>query len=64
MSIRVERDANNIDMDLYRLICRVEQMHDEATPTDRKQWQAALIGLRAARPHIRRFMSKDDQQRT
>lgn len=64
MSIRVERDANNIDMDLYRLMCRVEQLHDEATPTDQKEWLAALRGLRTARPHIRRFMSKQDQDRT
>lgn len=64
MPIRVERDANNIDMDLYRIICRVEQMHDEATPSDRKEWIAALSGLRAARPHIRRFMSREDQQNT
>lgn len=64
MSIRVERDANNIDCDLYRLMCRVEQLHDEATPTDRKEWLAALTCLRGARPHIRRFMSKEDQKIT
>jgi hypothetical protein len=64
MPIRVERDANNIDLDLYRLICRVEQMHVEATPTDRKEWALALDRLRCARPHIRRFMSKEDRAAT
>ena len=62
--IRVERDANNLDLDLYRLICRLEQMRDEATPNDRRLWTAAIERLRGARPYIRRFMSAEDQAAT
>jgi hypothetical protein len=64
MNARLERDADNFDCDLYRLICRAEQHADESTPANRAKWSIAIKHLKNARMPVRTMMSEKDREKT
>lgn len=59
-----QRDANEIDCDIHRLIARLERRAAEATPVDRAKWGAAASELRSARFHVRELMHSYDVEQT
>jgi len=68
MRIRTElqRRADDIDRDLYRLICRVEDMYDgnKRSSVVRDGLGPALQKLRHARAEVRNLMHEDDRKTT
>jgi hypothetical protein len=66
-SREVEITADQIDCDLYRVICRVENLYDSLkreTSPQITDLHKSLQGLRHARSGIRNLMSVSDQKRT
>lgn len=62
----LQRDADNADCDLYRVLSRVEAMYD-ANKRDRetaKSLGPTLQHLRLARGGLRALMHKDDRKGT
>jgi hypothetical protein len=63
----IEKTADAIDCDLYRVICRVERLYDglkRHTGPRVKDLHKSLQGLRSARVGIRMLMNDDDRKRT
>lgn len=63
----VQRDADAIDCDLYRVICRVESLYDSLKHHKGQRvtdLHKSLQGLREARVGIRMLMDSDDRART
>ena len=69
-SREIEITADQIDCDLYRIICRVERLYDSVkrnSYTDGPRVRGlhkSLQGLRHARTGIRMLMAEDDRKRT
>lgn len=59
----LEREADAIDCDLYRIYCRVERLY-EAHRVERDTLYAFMSAIRHARPHIRSLMHDFDRERT
>lgn len=59
----LQREADAIDCDIYRLQCRLEGLADRIKVAGPGLRQAAME-LAAARPHVRRFMHEYDRSRT
>jgi hypothetical protein len=63
---KVQKDADAIDCDLYRVICRVEQLYDSLKRIKGPRvtdLHKSLQGLRNARTGIRMLMHEDDRSR-
>jgi hypothetical protein len=59
----LQREADSIDCDIYRLQSKLERLADQiktAGPALRR----AAMELAGARPHVRRFMHEYDRSRT
>lgn len=65
---RLETDADAIDCDLYRIICRVERIYDDFKRHEEgsrvTDLHRSLQSLRHARVGIRMLMDVDDRART
>lgn len=64
---RIQRDADSIDCDLYRVITRVERLYDSIKHHSGPRvadLHKALMSLRSARPGIRLLMNEFDRKRT
>lgn len=63
---QLERDADRLDCDLYRLLGRVEALYDRHKKyhDQRKYLSESLRGLRSARVGLRCLMHKDDRAAT
>lgn len=61
---RDQADANNFDLDLFRLISRAEQKAEAAVPRDRAKWRDIAHRLRTARSGVRQMMHADDVAET
>lgn len=64
---RLQREADSLDCDLYRLICRAERMYDgikRHTGPKVGNFHKSLMSLRSARSGIRTLMHADDRSRT
>lgn len=64
---RLQREADSLDCDLYRLICRAERMYDEIkrhTGPRVGDFHKSLMSLRSARSGIRMLMHDNDRART
>jgi hypothetical protein len=64
---RLQREADSLDCDLYRLICRAERMYDgikKHTGPRVADFHKCLMRLRSARSGIRMLMHGDDRART
>lgn len=64
MKTLLERDADEFDCDLYRLILRAERRAEGSTPVNRAKWDSATRELRGARVHVRQMMSEKDREAT
>jgi hypothetical protein len=68
MKTQLQRTADHLDCDLYRIICSVEGLYADAQKQqDRdlmKVIKEVLDGLRSARPHLRRLMNEEDRKAT
>lgn len=62
MKTLLERDADEFDCDLYRLICRAEQRAEASTPVSRERWNNAAQLLRRARGYVRQMMNEADRR--
>jgi len=62
----LQRDADRLDCDLYRLLSRVEALYDgnKRNREVRKYLSDSLSGLRGARVGLRCLMHKFDRERT
>lgn len=63
----IQRDANDIDCELYRVITRVERLYDgikRRNPVSSREVLKALMSLRSARKPIRDLMHKHDVEMT
>lgn len=59
----LQRDADRLDCDLYRLICRVEVLWQDY-PRARDKLHDSLQGLRGARNGLRSLMHELDRKET
>lgn len=63
----LQRDADDIDCDLYRLICRVERLYDTHKRRNayaRDNLVESLQALRRGRVGLRVLMHESDRERT
>jgi hypothetical protein len=62
----LQRKADQIDCDLYRVLSRVESLYDEYKRHERHRTSIAkaLSGLRSARVELRGLMHPTDRERT
>jgi hypothetical protein len=63
MSEQLERDADIMDLDIYRLIGRVEACAGRY-PAEHKKWREIANRLHAARTHVRSMMSAKQRSAT
>lgn len=59
----IQNKADEFDLELYRVILKVESVYDEE-PSVRRVLGSALNHLRAARPFIRSLMRDKDMKAT
>lgn len=59
----LQREANEIDCDIYRLQCKLETLADRIKTAGPGLRQAAME-LAGSRYHVRRFMHEYDRSRT
>lgn len=62
----LQRKADSLDRDLYRLLCRVEDLYDQHKRDEqtREYISDSLSCLRGARVGLRCLMHKRDRERT
>lgn len=64
---QLQRDADIIDCDLYRIVTRVERLYDTHKERDtyaRKNLAESLRALRSARVGLRVLMHESDREQT
>jgi hypothetical protein len=61
---KAERQANEFDADLYRLIYRADAFAGSRKTEEGKRWGAVHEALQAARPYVRKMMSAHDREVT
>jgi hypothetical protein len=61
---RLQLDANEVDLDMHRILLRIERLAAESTPRDRAKWTAADMHLRRARYQVRELMHETDRAAT
>lgn len=61
MRTKVEIEANQLDLELFRLIGRLEAFAEQ---TKEKGLNVIVNDLYSSRPLLRRMMHRDDQKRT
>ena len=67
MRTQIQKDADAIDCDLYRVICSVERLYDSIKRHSGPRvtdLHKSLQGLRNARVGIRMLMDESDRART
>lgn len=64
MAANFEKEANDFDCDLYRLIMRAGRFYHKAGARDRKRWDEVARGLISLRGPVRNMMSDQDRKGT
>jgi hypothetical protein len=58
----IQRLANHLDLDLLRVVRRLEAELADAPGPERCAWANAQLALRNARSHVRSVMSDEDRR--
>lgn len=56
--------ADKLDLQLHRIISRVEDAIADGRGEDRRKWSEARFALSTARGHVRSMMNDDDRKAT
>lgn len=66
MKTQLEREADSIDCDFYRVLARIEGLWKKypERSLERNAVSTCLHYMRAARPHLRGLMAKEDREVT
>lgn len=58
----IQRLANRFDLDLLRVVRRLEAELSDTPGPERVAWANAQLALRTARSHVRSVMSDEDRR--